>query len=163
MSDFQTQHSVQAVGGVVISYIHPLIDSGDVITFQGFKLQSQFLDGESAVDNSVIIPILGGGSIQLTNNNLSGTITFNCTRVSTKVTDGDIVTVAQAQMRLGDSTGATIAVSWPFNGFTFKVTFYKCTVKKVPPLKLAGNDAPDYGVQFNYGYYETDDGSGVTP
>ena len=161
MSDFQTQHSVQAVGGVVISYQHPIIGDNDPITFQGFKLQSQFLDGESAVDNSVIIPILGGGSIQLTNNNLSGTITFNCTRVSTVLSDGDIVTVAQAQVRIGDSTGATISVAWPFNGAIFKVTFYNCTVKKVPPVKLAGNDAPDYGVQFNYGYYETDDGSGA--
>lgn len=154
MSDFQIQHSVQAVGPATISYQHDLVNGGDPVTFQGFKLQSQFLDGESAVDNSVIIPILGGGSIQLTNNNLSGTITFNCTRVSNKTSDGDIVTIAQAQVHLADSLGATITVSWPFNGIIFKVTFYKCTVKKVPSVKLAGNDAPDYAVQYNYGYYE---------
>lgn len=154
MSDFQTQHSVQAVGPATITYIHSAINDGDPITFQGFKLQSQFLDAESAVDNSVVIPILGGGSIQLTNNNLSGTLTFTCTRVSDQLAQGDIVTTAQAQVRTADSEGATIVISWPFNGAIFQVTFYKCTVKRVPPVKLAGNDAPDYSVQFNYGYYE---------
>lgn len=154
MSDFQTQHAVQAVGPATITYTHESVNGGSPVTFQGFKLQSQFLDAENVVDNSVIIPILGGGSIQLTNNNLSGTITFVCTRVSDKVTDGDIVTIAQAQVRTADSVGATIDISFPFNGVIFKLSFYKCTVKRVPPIKLAGNDAPDYSVQFNYGYYD---------
>jgi len=156
MSDFMSTHSVQSVSaGLTITYLHPLIGTPPAtsITLQGYKLQSSFLDAESIVDNSVLIPILGGGSVQLTNNNLSGTLTFNCTRVSDAVMDGDIVTIAQAQIALADSTGATIVVSWPFNGKTFKITFLKCTVKRVPPVKLAGNDAPDYSVQFNYGTY----------
>jgi len=153
MGDFATKHSVQAVGGVTITYLHTGIDAA-AITIQGFKLQSQFLNAENAIDNSVIIPILGGGSIQLTNNNIAGTITFNCTRVSDKIADGDIVTIAQKQVSIGDSVGATIAITWPFNGATFSITFYNCTVKRVPAARLAGNDAPDYSVQFNYGYYK---------
>lgn len=151
MSDFQTNHAVQAVGDVTITYQHPSINGNNPITLKGFKLQQQFLDAEQAVDNSVIIPILGGGSIQLTNTNLSGTITFNCTRVDSADNSGDIVNVAQQQQQLADSIGATITVTFGFNGAVFNIEFIKCTVKRCPPIKLAGNDAPDYSVQFNYG------------
>lgn len=154
MSDFQTQHAVQAVGDVTITYTHDLVNGGDPITMQGFKLASQFLNSEQVVDNSVIIPILGGGSLQLTNTNLSGTITFNCTRVSPDATEGDIVSIAQAQQKIADSLGATIVVSFGWNGAVFQITFHKCTVKRCPPILLAGNDAPDYSVQFNYGTWE---------
>lgn len=153
MSDFQTQHAVQAVGDVTIQYTRTGFNNGDPIAIQGFKLSSQFLGAEQVVDNSVIIPILGGGSIQLTNTNKSGTLTFNCTRVSPDVTQGDIVSIAQAQQEVADSIGATIAISFGFNGAVFTITFYKCTVKRCPPILLAGNDAPDYSVQFNYGYW----------
>ena len=60
MSDFQTQHSVQAVGPATITYIHTAINDGDPITFQGFKLQSQFLDADSVVsDFRMLIQIFG--------------------------------------------------------------------------------------------------------
>lgn len=154
MSDFQTAHSVQAVGDVTITYTRIGTNGNSPISLQGYKLASQFLNAEQIVDNSIVIPILGGGSVQLTNTNLSGTLTFNCTRVSSKLTDGDIVTIAQAQQSAADSDGATIEVSFGFNGSTFMITFYKCTVKRCPPIILAGNDAPDYSVQYNYGYFK---------
>lgn len=49
----------------------------------GFRLDGEFLRANPQIASSVVIPILGGGGVALTNNNRTGTLTFNCTKVST--------------------------------------------------------------------------------
>lgn len=153
---------VQATGESTITYSYPkALKIGDEtiaanigVTLTGFKLNDQFIDTAQALQNSVLIPLLNGGSIQLTNANKAGSITFNVIRIGanfdadTKVCD--ITAIADAQRSSGDSVGATITVAWQFNGLAYSIKFEKCTVVDTPPLKLAGNDAPSYQVTFNY-------------
>lgn len=64
----------------------------------------------------------------------------------------DMVTLAQIQQAqtAGDSVGATITISFSFCGLLTQMTFEGCTVASVEPIGLAGNNAPDYSVVFNY-------------
>jgi uncharacterized protein YjbI with pentapeptide repeats len=78
-------HVVQSVGQVNIRYKHPSINSGADIYLSGFKLDSEYLTTTPAVQNSVLIPLVGGGSVQLTNANLSGSITFTVSRLGNTV------------------------------------------------------------------------------
>lgn len=52
----------------------------------GFRLDGEFLRANPQIASSVVIPILGGGGVALTNNNRSGSITFNCAKVSSPST-----------------------------------------------------------------------------
>lgn len=153
---------VQATGESTISYSYPkeltlgteTLAADTEVTLTGFKLNDQFIDTSQALQNSVIIPLLNGGSIQLTNANKAGSITFSVIRVGANLDNTnkicDISAIADAQRAVGDSVGATISVAWEFNGKAYKIQFSKCTVVEAPPLKLAGNDAPSYNVVFNY-------------
>lgn len=83
-------------------------------------------------------------------------MTITAIRTATKLESGDIVSIATAQRAVagGDSTGATITVTWQFNGTQYQIGFYNCTVADCKPLAMAGNDAPDYSVVFNYSHWE---------
>lgn len=59
------------------------IDTSDGVPVSGFRLDSEFLRAVQQIASSVQIPILGGGAVALTNNNRSGTLSINCTKVST--------------------------------------------------------------------------------
>lgn len=60
-----------------------VIDTTGFISVAGFRLDGEFLRAVQQIASSVQIPILGGGAIALTNNNRSGTLSINATRVST--------------------------------------------------------------------------------
>lgn len=150
------------------------IDTSGGVNVAGFRLDSEFLRAVQQIASSVQIPILGGGAVALTNNNRSGTLSINCTKTSTPTTaDGadtgsmhkganlgpkgdvtvyDLVFLAQVQQAQpgGDSEGATIKVVFDFCGLTTTVSFEGCTVASVDPIGLAGNDAVNYNVAFNY-------------
>ena len=157
---------VQNVGAATISYSYPLelvgpgenntLEADQSVSLVGFKLNQTYLDTNQAIDNSFIIPLLNGGSIQLTNNNTCGSMTVTAIRTSTQLTSGDIISIAQAQRAVagGDSTGATITVTWSFNGQKYTIVFYNCTVAQCKALTMAGNDAPEYGVIFNFSHWE---------
>lgn len=95
---------IQAVGAVDITYEYNSADhilslpntiqidgkSSDVsiataggIPVAGYRLDSEFLRAVQQIASSVQIPILGGGAVALTNNNRSGSLSINCTKVST--------------------------------------------------------------------------------
>lgn len=144
----------------------------------GFRLDGEFLRAVQQIASSVQIPILGGGAVALTNNNRSGTLNINCTKVSTpngtktggnpygamyKPKDSaaigsddpkayDLVFLAQAQQaqKGGDSVGATISVIFEFCGLRTVISFEGCTIATVDPVGLAGNDAVNYNVSINY-------------
>lgn len=174
---------IQAVGTMSILYRYnragyPEVGNGDTLALGGFKLNAEFLSTTQTVPNSVIIPLLGGGSVQLTNDNRSGTITFTVTRTAQTaesngvlettyldddgniqtgpapdVTIGvDLVSLALNQIALQgmDSSGCTLSCATSFNGVAFIINFEGCTVVSCEPLRLAGNDVPTYTVVFNY-------------
>lgn len=64
----------------------------------------------------------------------------------------DMVTLAQIQQaqEAGDSVGATITLNFKFCGLLTAITFEGCTVATVDPIGLAGNDAVNYAIVFNY-------------
>ena len=64
----------------------------------------------------------------------------------------DLVFLAQVQQAQagGDSVGATLQVCFAFCGLNTIISFEGCTVASVDPLGLAGNDAVNYNVVFNY-------------
>lgn len=64
----------------------------------------------------------------------------------------DMVTLAQIQQAqtAGDSVGATITLNFKFCGLLTTITFEGCTVATVDPIGLAGNDAVNYAIVFNY-------------
>ena len=151
------------------------IDTSTGVPVAGFRLDGEFLRAVQQIATSVQVPILGGGAVALTNNNRSGTLTINATRVSTpdNTKDGngsmykpsnlglgpvgdtkvyDIVLLAQLQQAQakGDSEGSTIQVIFRFCGLYTIVTFEGCTIASVDPLGLSGNDAVNYNVQINY-------------
>ena len=184
---------IQAVGGVDILYRYNSADNklkvpssfhagADVkeidttggVAIAGFRLDGEFLRAAQQIASSVVIPILGGGGVALTNNNRTGTLNINATRVSTpdlssegggKMLKGtgfgpvaadskvyDLTFIAQLQQGQdgGDSVGATIAVCFDFCGKTTIVQFDGCTIASVDPVGLSGNDAVNYNVAINY-------------
>ncbi len=171
---------IQAVGSVEILYkynsadhILPVstdlfagigtgIDTGESgIPVAGFRLDSEFLRANPQIATSIVVPILGGGGVALTNNNRSGTLVLNCSKVSTPTPSGsmqdnedyyDMVLLAQVQQGQvgGDSVGADITIKFDFCGKQTTVIFKSCTVAAIDPLGLAGNDIVNYNVAFNY-------------
>lgn len=166
MDNQTASYIVQNAGAATISYSYPneLVGPGDnnklaadeAVALTGFKLNSNYLDTQQAIDNSFIIPLLNGGSIQITNDNTCGSIIINAIRTDTKLASGDVVAIASAQRKVagGDSIGADITVSFSFNNTLYKVKFFNCTVAQCKPLSLAGNDAPDYSVRFNFSHWD---------
>lgn len=189
---------IQAVGAVDIKYQYngnghklkapgnimqlngqeiPDIDTTMPVDVSGFRLDGEFLRAVQQIASSIQVPILGGGAVALTNNNRSGTLNINCTKVSTPAPNDeganpagamyrpagaaigpnadrvfDLVFLAQIQQAQlgGDSEGATIQVIFKFCGLYTVIEFQGCTIASVDPVGLAGNDAPNYNVSINY-------------
>lgn len=155
-----------------------VIETAAGVSVCGFRLDGEFLRAVQQIASSVQIPILGGGAVALTNNNRSGSLSINCTKVSTpngtKTDDNpfgamykpanaaaigtddpkayDLVFLAQAQQaqKGGDSVGSTISVIFEFCGLRTVISFEGCTIASVDPVGLAGNDAVNYNVGINY-------------
>lgn len=166
MDNQTASYIVQNAGAATISYSYPnklegpgdnnKLDAGASVTLTGFKLNQNYLDTQQAIDNSFIIPLLNGGSIQITNDNTCGSMIISAIRTDTKLESGDIVAIASAQRKVagGDSIGADMIVSFSFNNTLYKVQFFNCTVAQCKPITLAGNDAPDYSVRFNFSHWD---------
>ena len=166
MDNQTASYIVQNAGAATISYSYPneligpgdnnKLDAGASVTLTGFKLNMNYLDTQQAIDHSFIIPLLNGGSIQITNDNTCGSMIISAIRTDVKLESGDIVAIASAQRKVagGDSIGADMIVSFSFNNTLYKVQFFNCTVAQCKPITLAGNDAPDYSVRFNFSHWD---------
>lgn len=151
-------HTVIAAGQFTITLIHPLWKGGEPTTIGGFKLEGQMVQDQQLMDNSKIIALANGNTITITNNNRSGSLTFNVTATNG---DDDMVKIAKYLRSAGDSVGGTIRITQEINGKTDGDTYLSCTVKSLPNRIIQGNDAADYPVVWNYGeYIPDDDGSG---
>lgn len=147
-------HTVIAAGQFTVTLTHPLWNDGTPTTIGGFKLEGQMVQDQQAMDSSKIIALANGNTITITNNNLSGTLTFNVTATNG---DDDMVKIAKYLKSAGDSVGGTIRITQEINGATDGDTYSACTVKSCPNRIIAGNDAPDYAVVWNYGKYTPDE------
>ena len=168
-NDRATIHGIQSVGKISMLYKHQdLVDAGyggsGGIYLTGFKLDSSFLDDNQLMDNSKIIALLNGDTISLVNSNMSGTLKFSVVRTAAGIADGDVVKISQFLKQIGSSKGGTLIITYELLGILVTTTIYNTTVKNVPAIRLAGNDLPDYGVQWNYTHYFIEgDTETVTP
>lgn len=147
------KHTIIAAGQFTVTLTHPLINDGTPTTIGGFKLEGQMVQDQQAMDNSKVIALANGNTITITNNNVSGSLTFSVTATND---EGDMVRIAKILKRAGDSIGGTIRITQEVNGATDGDTYYACTVKSCPNRIIQGNDAPDYQVVWNYGEYIPD-------
>jgi hypothetical protein len=158
-------HYVQTIGkDFYASLMHPLLADAE-IPLHGFKLEDTFLQSTQDLDSSKIVPLVGGDTATLTNALRFGSITINAVRIANNIVSvndgllqGDIILIANYLKSLGDSTGGTLKFQYAsLNDSTggtdstpSGIYLYKCTVKNVVPIILAGNDVPAYSVQFLY-------------
>jgi len=141
-------HTITAAGQFTATLTHQMWNDGIPTTIEGFKLEGQMVQAQQAMDSSKIVALANGNTLTITNNNGSGTLTFNVVKTET---EGDLIKVANFLKKAGDSVGGTIRITQEINGATSGTTFYACTVKSCPPLNIQGNDAADYQVVWNYG------------
>lgn len=147
-------HSVIAAGQFTVTLTHPLWNDGTPTTIGGFKLEGQMVSDQQLLDSSKIVALANGNTITITNNNSSGTLTFNVTAAGG---EGNMVKIAKYLKSVGDSVGGTIRITQEIDGATNGDTYYSCTVKSCPNRIIQGNDAPDYQVVWNYGEYKPDE------
>lgn len=147
MAASTANHTVISSGQFTVTLTHPLYNDGTPTTIGGFKLEGQMVQEQQAVESSKIVPLANGGTITITNNNDSGTLTFAVTKQTGL---NDMVKAALALRRAGDSVGGTIAITQEINGKSETETYYTCTVRSCPKQIIQGNDAPDYQVVWNY-------------
>lgn len=141
-------HTIVAAGQFSATLIHPLWNDGTPTSIDGFRLEGQMVQAQQAMDSSKIIALANGNTLTITNNNGAGTLTFNVVKTGNA---GDMVKIANALKKAGDSVGGIIRITQEINGVTEARTFYACTVRSCPPLNIQGNDAADYQVVWNYG------------
>lgn len=147
------EHTIVAAGQFTVTLTHPLWNDGIPTTIYGFRLEGQMVQAQQAMDSSKIVMLTNGNTLTITNNNNAGSLTFNVVKTGNA---GDLVKIANALKRAGDSQGGTIRITQEVNGKTEGQTYKACTVRSCPPLNLQGNDAADYQVVFNYGDYDDD-------
>lgn len=147
------QHTIVAAGQFTVTLTHPLWNDNTPTTIDGFRLEGQMVQAQQAMDSSKIIALANGNTLTITNNNGAGSLTFNVVKTGNA---GDLVKIANALKKAGDSQGGTIRITQEINGATEGQTYTACTVRSCPPLNIQGNDAADYQVVFNYGEYDDD-------
>lgn len=146
-------HGVQSVGDLSFALIHPLVNGGASTTLTGFKMEGDILNSAQLMENAKVVPLIGGNSVTITNNNRSGKITFSCIKHTDDPMKGDITAIANELLKIGDNSGGTLRCSFGMNGKNFSRTFLAVCLCTAPPLKIAGNDLPDYGIEFTYADY----------
>lgn len=144
------RNSVQSVGNSTYSFQHPLINGGVAVNLTGIKLDVQFFKARQMVDNSKVVLLVDGSAITLTNTARAGTFTITAVHGGQTISDGDVVLIARQLQLLGDSVGGQLRVATQINGVTDALTFLGVTLKVFDLLLLAGNDVPEYPVDFNY-------------
>lgn len=99
------------------------IDTSGFVSVAGFRLDGEFLRAVQQIASSIQVPLLGGGAVALTNNNRSGTLTINCTKVATpsmgEVYDKDVYDPEDPTKRIhkkGDLIGAATGAMLYGNG-----------------------------------------------
>ena len=147
-------HTIIAAGQFTVSLTHPLINDGVPTTISGFKLEGQMVQAQQSLDSAKVVALANGNTITITNNNDSGTLTFNVTKTEA---EGDLVKISKKLRKMGDSVGGTFRITQEINGVTASDTFYKCTVRTCQILNVQGNDAPDYQVVWNYAESDSND------
>lgn len=119
------------------------INTSAGVKVAGFRLDGEFLRAVQQIASSVQVPILGGGAVALTNNNRSGTLNINCTKVSTPaegatyaadVVDDSGAVIHKAGDLIAEATGAMLHGNGlgPVNAEAYDLVFLAQTQQAQP-------------------------------
>lgn len=144
---------LQSVGDFSMVLQHPLVGGGAAISLVGFKVEGNVIDSDQIMDNSKVVPLIGGLNVIITNRVIAGSLRFPAVRGNGDPLSGDIVAISHFLQQLGDNVGGILRVSWGQNGVTKSITFFNVCVKRCKPVNIMGNDVGEYGVEWTYGSY----------
>jgi len=146
----QVSHSTIAVGQFKIVAEHPMVNPGVPCTLDKFKLDETLMETTQIIDNAIIVPLVDGSTITLTNTIKAGTLKFAAVRHSDNWRSGDIVAYANAMLDAGATVGATFTLYYFFNGERVSYLLENCCVKTCKQLTFAGNAINTHDVEFTY-------------
>jgi len=141
---------VQSVGDFTAVLNHPLVLGGVSIPLVGFKLEGEIVRAEQIIDSAKLVALIGGLAIALTNTIMAGTLRWTVVPTTWDPAKGDIVAISQLLKWAGDNAGGTLRISWGQNGRTVYRNLTGVVVKRCDDIALAGNDIPDYRVEWFY-------------
>ncbi len=144
------RHSIIAAGTFTCTFIHDDIAGGNPVTMVGYKLEGAMVETAQYIDSSKVVPLIRG-SVSITNENDSGTLTITSTLTDKNARFGDLVAYVRKLKAAGSSLPLTVKITQDVNGETLSWEFISCTVKSVAPLHIAGNDVADYPIELYYG------------
>lgn len=144
------RNTVQSVGNSTYSFSHALINGGVSVNLTGIKLEGTYFKARQIVDNSKMVPLVDGSVSTLTNTIRAGVATITVINQNLDIASGDLVAIARALQLLGDSIGGQLRVATTVNGQTKARTYFGMTLKVFDDNMLAGNDLPEYPIEFNY-------------
>lgn len=144
------KNSIIAVGNSTYTLTHPLINGGNPVNLTGIRLDVEYLVARQQIESSKVVLMIDGSAVTLTNTALAGMLTITCTDTGLLITDGNIIAIIKSLLQSGDSVGGQLRVSTSTNGLVSAITFIGLTFKIGDILRLAGNDVPNYPVEFNY-------------
>jgi len=158
---------IQNVGSVSI-VITPMVGTetlgiagATTFTAKGLKLDDVFVNSSQLVDSSKRVVFVDGSTGALVNKVTAGTITLRSSVVGTTIDSGDLITLAGLIQKTPPTSGVKISVSYSASNGTVPsvVTwvFTMCTLVRMTPITLAGNDVPSYDVMFSYDDYSRSD------
>ena len=143
------RNPVQTVGNSTYTFTHQLLNNGAPINIVGLKLEAQYFKAKQVVENSKMVLLVDGSAITLTNNARATRFTMMAVDTGGGVADGNLIECIRTLQGLGDSFGGTFRVATLINGTTNAITFLTVTFATGDLLNLAGNDIPDYTIEFN--------------
>lgn len=144
------RNTVQSVGNSTYTFTHPLVNGGQAINVVGIKLEAQYLKARQMVDNSKVVLLVDGSAITLTNTARAGQFTLSVVDNGDTAANGNFVAIARELQQIGDSLGGELRVATTINGIVNAITLMGITLKVFDLLLLAGNDIPEYPIEYNY-------------
>lgn len=141
---------VQTVGDFQAVLNHPLVLGGISIPLVGFKLEGEVVRGEQLLDSAKLVALIGGLAMALTNTIQAGTLRWTAVPTTWNPAQGDIVAISHIMKQIGDNQGGTLRISWGQNGATHYKNFTGVVCKRCDDIAIAGNDIPDYRVEWFY-------------
>lgn len=144
------KNSIRAVGNSTYTLTHSLVNGGNPVNLTGIRLDVEYLVARQQIDSSKVVLMIDGSAVTITNTALAGMLTITCTDTGLDIADGNIIAIIKSLLQSGDSVGGQIRVATTTNGVVQAITLLGVTFKIGDIIRLAGNDVPNYPVEWNY-------------
>ena len=140
--------------GTATTYAESL-DTSKGISVAGFRLDSEFLRANPQIASSIIVPVLGGGGVAVTNNNRTGRLVFNCTAVSAPNVAGEVKndagTVSKSALQMYTAAGFG-ALSQEADGSTKDGTAFDLVLLAQIQQSQVGGDSAGATIDIHFSF-----------